>query len=303
MRLFSDDPVQCEKKTTMKSNGLKRLGRICVCAAAVLFASVSPHLQAHSLYIQSGRYQVSKGKQSPLFFCYGHHIPVDDGLRAKKLKSVKVQDPSGKVREITIRNETCLHSYMVDYDMPGTYVLTAETNPGYYTVYIDQKGRERHTIKPKSAVISEAREVNKSLYSQQYTKTYVVCESPSENFPARVGLPLELVPSVDPGTLKPGQTLELTVFFKGAPYTGQGTWDATYNGFSTVAEDYFHPRTEGVGPTVRIPIPNAGRWFVRYFIKINAEGDEKLEFTQLKHTATLVFQIPNERITPKSDSH
>jgi hypothetical protein len=31
-------------------------------------------------------------------------------------------------------------------------VLTAETNPGYYTVYVDKKGRQRHTIKPKSAI-------------------------------------------------------------------------------------------------------------------------------------------------------
>ncbi|BBO89754.1 hypothetical protein [Desulfosarcina ovata] len=39
----------------------------------------------HTLFIQSSRYQVTEGKQSPLFFCYGHRIPVDDGVRAKKL--------------------------------------------------------------------------------------------------------------------------------------------------------------------------------------------------------------------------
>jgi uncharacterized GH25 family protein len=270
----------------------------------LLLAVVVPTVAfGHSLYIQSSRYTVSEGKRSPLFFCYGHHIPVDDGVRAKKLKSVKVQTPSGDIRQIDIRNETSLHSYMVDYDMPGTWVLTAETNPGYYTVYVDKKGRERHTIKPKSAIVDRAAEVKKSLYSKQYTKTYVVCESSSSDFPARVGLPLELVPSTDITALKAGEMLELKVFFNGKPYSGRGTWDATYNGFSTVAEDNAYPKTETVGDTLRIPIPLSGRWFVRYFIKIDAQGADRENYTQMKHTATLVFQIPNSRKTPASGSH
>lgn len=169
---------------------------------------------AHSLFIQSSRYQVAEGKQSPLFFCYGHHIPVDDGGRAKKLKSVRVRVPGGEIREIDIRNETCLHSYMVAYDKPGTYALSAETNPGYYTVYIDENGRQRHTIKPKSAIIDKAREVQKSLYSTQYTKTYVVCKTPSPEFPARLCHTLELVPTKDISTLKAGETPTLRFYYR-----------------------------------------------------------------------------------------
>jgi uncharacterized GH25 family protein len=257
----------------------------------------------HSLFIQSSRYHVSEGKQSPLFFCYGHRFPVDDGVRAKKLKSVRVYTPGGEVREIVIRDETSLHSYMVNYDAPGTYVLAAETNPGYYTMYIDRKGRKRHTIKPKSSVIDRAKEIITSLYSKQYTKTYVVCDEPSASFPSRIGLPLELVPTKDISTLKPGETLELKVYFNGKPYTGQGTWDATYNGFSTQAEDNFFPRTAVSGDTIRLTVPHPGRWYFRYSIKIDAAGKDLEQYTQMKHTATLVFEIPNERKAPASTSH
>lgn len=245
----------------------------------------------HSLYIQSSRYTVSEGKRSPLFFCYGHHIPVDDGIRANKLKAVYVYPPAGKVRRIAIRNETCLHSYMVDYDIPGTYVLTAETNPGYYTVYIDQKGRERHTIKPKSAIADQAKEVKKSLYSKQFTKTYVVCKTPSPQFPARIGMPLELVPTRDISQLKTGDVLELEIYFNDALYTGSGTWDATYMGFSTESEDNACPKIDISGGRLRIPIPVPGRWFVRYAIKVDAQGEDQENFTQMKHTTTLVLQI------------
>ncbi len=255
----------------------------------------------HSLYIQSSRYTVSEGKRSPLFFCYGHHIPVDDGVRAKKLKSIRIYPPVGEVRDITIRNETSLHAYMVDYDAPGTYVLAAETNPGYYTVYVDPKGHEHHSIKPKSAIANRAVEIKKSLLSKQYAKTYVVCESPSPSFPARIGLPLELVPTQDVTRLKAGEILELKIYLNGQPYSGKGTWDATYNGYSTVAEDNAYPKAETIGHTIRIPIPLSGRWFVRYFIKIDAQGADRADYTKMKHTATLVFQIPNPRKTPNAE--
>jgi uncharacterized GH25 family protein len=250
---------------------------------------------AHSLFIQSSRYLVAQGKHSPLFFCYGHRVPVDDGLRAKKLEKVEVRTPGGEIKQITIRPETSLHSYMVGYEKPGTYVLSAETNPGYYTIYIDKQGRSHHALKPKSDVKDKAAKIPKSLYSKQFSKTYVVCESPSEVFPARIGQKLELVPSQDISKLKAGDTLELKVYFKGEPYQGKGTWDATYNGFSTESEDFYYPKKQVNGPGIKAFIPCPGRWFLRYFIDIPAAGEDKEKYSQERNTATLVFQVAGPR--------
>ncbi|MGD9123618.1 MAG: DUF4198 domain-containing protein [Desulfarculaceae bacterium] len=258
---------------------------------------------AHSLYIQSSRYQVAEGKGSPLFFCYGHRVPVDEGLRAKKLKKVEVRTPGGEIKQVSIRPETSLHSYMVEYKKPGTYVLSAETNPGYYTVYTDKRGRKRHTLKPKSAVIDKAGKIEMSFYSEQFSKTYVVCGNPSEKFPARIGQKLELVPCQDITTLKAGDTLELKVYFKGKPYQGKGTWDGTYNGFSTEFEDYYYAKRGVTGPSFKVVIPRPGRWYLRYFIKIPAKGKDLERYTQEKNTATLVFQIAGSNKRPKVSGH
>ena len=254
---------------------------------------------AHTLFLQSSRYTLNQGKSSPLFFCYGHYIPVADGVRGKKLNNITITRPDGAIHQPAIRNETGLHSYPVSYDMPGIWMLTAETNPGFYTVYIDKKGRERHVIKPMSKVRDRAEKIITSLYSKQYTKTYVACDTSSGKDFQRAGLDLELVPVNDLFSLKPGGTLELDVFHNGQPYEGEGTWDATYSGFSTLSEDFFHPRTKTTGSRVSIPVPTAGRWFVRYFIKIDAPESERENYRQLKQTATLVFQIDNKRKTPK----
>lgn len=263
--------------------------------AFLMTALIPANAFSHTLFIQSSHYRVHEGKRSPLYFCYGHRVPVDDGVRAKKLKYIHVQQPDGETRDVSIRNETGLHSYMVDYDIPGTYVLSAVTTPGYYTIYVDKKGRERHAIKPKSAVIDKAREIKLSLYSRQYTKTYVVCDKPSVTFPARIGLSLELAPTKDISTLKAGDVLELKVFFNGKPYTGEGTWSATYNGYSTAIEDNAYPKTKVTGDTLRIPIPFAGRWFVRYSFNTDAPKQDRAQCNQIKSTASLVFEIPNER--------
>jgi uncharacterized GH25 family protein len=249
---------------------------------------------AHSLFIQSSRYKVSDGKRSPFFFGYGHCIPVDDGVRSKKLNNIRIYSPKGEVKNVEIRDETCLHSYMVNYDTPGTWMLAAQTNPGYYTVYTDKKGKERHAIKSIDKIRDKAASIEKSFYSKQYTKTYVVCGAPSATPPQKAGFVLELMPKNDMFSLKPGQTLELIVLHNGKPFEGQGSWDATYNGFSTESEDYFFPKTRVSGSKISIPIPNPGRWYIRYSVKIPAPEVEKDKYKEMKLTATLVFQINNK---------
>ncbi len=258
---------------------------------------------AHSLYIQAARYHVSKGKGSPLFFCYGHHIPVDDAIRREKLHSVQVFAPNGTVGDVALRDEKSLHSYVITYDAPGTYVLTAETTPGYFTMWQDKKGRKRHTIGPMSRIADQASEIMSSLRSSQWTKTYVACEAPSEIFPAFVGMPLELVPGQDVSLVKKGDTLEMQVYMDGKPYTGPGFWDATYNGFSTQAEDMYVPRSEISGGRISLPVDQTGRWFVRFYTKTPAPEADRSEYLQEKRTATLVFEVPNARKGPEIDSH
>lgn len=259
--------------------------------------------QAHSLYIQGTRYHVANGKSSPFFFCYGHHIPVDDAIRRKKLHVVKVHAPDGTKYDVTLRNEKSLHSYLVEYDKVGTYTITAETTPGYFTKWVDKKGRTRHAIKPMSAVADRASKIVSSTRSSQWTKTYIECEAPSPDFPAIVGLPLEIVPASNPATLKKGDTAQFTVFLNGKPYTGEGYWDATYSGHSTQAEDYYIQRTHIKNGSFQFPIDHTGRWFVRFFLKNPAANGEQEKYLNKKLTTTLVFEIPNARRKPRIESH
>jgi uncharacterized GH25 family protein len=258
---------------------------------------------AHSLFIQSGRYKVADGRSSPLFFCYGHHVPVDDAVRRKKFSYIKVTAPDKSIKDIQLRDEKSLHSYLVKYDQAGTHVLTAETNPGKFSMYYDHKGRKRHSFKPLHKFKDNAKEIIQSLRSSQWAKTYVVADEPSKEFPAFAGLPFELVPSKDVTMLKEGESIEFQIYSDGKPYTGEGWWDATYAGFSTEAEDNYIQKTHSAGGKFTLPIDHSGRWFVRYFTKTPAAEENLHLFLTEKRTATLTFEVRNERRRPRVDSH
>lgn len=253
---------------------------------------------SHTLYIQPTRYLVNPGGSIPFFFCYGHYVPFADGLRGEKLGKVQVLPPDGKVQTVQTRKETGLHSYMVKYDVPGIWGLTAETTPGYYTMYKDTKGRMHHAIKSLESIKGEAAEIMGSFYVKQYAKSYVKCGSATGAFPGELGLPLELVPQTDIFSLKPGDTLKLGVYLDGKPFEGEGNWDATYMGYSTLMEDNFYPHTKVTGSSFSIPLPNAGRWFIRYTVTTDAPEQDKDKYRQLLLSASLTLQIDNERKSP-----
>lgn len=276
------------------------IGVIAVSIAVLFMPSLT---MAHSIFIQSGRYQLSVGKGSPLFFCYGHHFPVDDAVRRKKLAFVQVMAPDGSVTDVELKDEKSLHSYQIKYDKQGTYVLTAETMPGYFAMYTDKKGRKRHSLKTLDTFVDKAESVQSSMRSSQWAKTYVTCDTPSETFPAEVGLPMELVPDKDPTQLKEGDTITFTVINDGKPYEGAGAWDATYAGFSTEAEDMYYSRKEINGGKFSLPVDHSGRWFVRFFTKNDAPEEMKSKYFKEKRTSTVTFLVRNERKRPKISDH
>ncbi|PIE58672.1 MAG: hypothetical protein CSA33_01860 [Desulfobulbus propionicus] len=257
---------------------------------------------AHSLFIQSSRYTVRPGASTPLFFCYGHHFPVDGAVRRNKLAWVKVRSPEGKTKRLALRDEQTLHSYLIHYDVEGTWTLTAETTPGYYAIYTDKKGKIRHTLQPLSAFLDTAERVQSSMRSSQWTKTYVTCGTSSTPFPSQVGLPLEIVPLHNPLLLKVGSQLTVQIYTNGEPYQGTGVWDATYNGYSTEAEDMYVQKTTVEGGKFVVPIDHPGRWYVRFFTKKAAPLDKRDRYRTEKRTTTLSFEVRNERRRPRSPS-
>jgi len=294
-------PATSQKDST-KRNHQHLLGP--ALTLALVLTALAPALApAHTLFMQSSKYQVAAGKDAPLFFGYGHHFPVDDAIRREKLAYVRVLAPDGGSSDMALRDEKTLHSYLVNYEQPGTYTLVAETVPGLYAIYTDKNGRTRHTLQPLHSFIDSAAEVKISLLSRQWAKSYVICDTPSAAPPVPVGLPLELVPLRQVSGLKQGDAIELQVFQHGKPYAGEGSWDATYNGFSTESEDMAVEKSTISGGKIVLPLEASGRWYIRFSTEQPAPEDQRRDYLAEKHSATLSFEVRNDRRRPSAGEH
>lgn len=266
------------------------------CLSVLFIADVS---FAHNYWLESTRYRLAKKSVKPMLVGWGHHLPVDDGMRGEKIDYIRVVAPDGSVTDVDILPGKSLHSYMISYDKPGTYCLASQTKPGYYTMYTDTKGRKRHKAKPKSA-LSDIADIRLSVFSSQFAKAYVVMETSSDSFARPAGLELELMPLKDPYLLSPGDTLPFQVLFRGKPYAGAGEWMATWSGYSTEAETYVHMPLKIEGGRFDVPITHAGNWFVKFDIKIPSSGEEAKQCDHIKYKSTVTFQVvaPEQRKAP-----
>lgn len=245
---------------------------------------------AHTFTIQSTRYALSENATKPMVLGWGHYLPLDDGIHGRKIKFLKAIAPDGEEKEILPEMERGLHSYLVAYDKAGTWALTGDTNPGYYTVYIDKNGKEHHVIKPKTK-IKRAVTFKLSRYTSQSSKAYVHCGKTTEQYQALTGLDLELAPGKNPSQLKPGEALSLKAYYKGQPYNGKGKWDATFTGYSRKANAWYISDQRSEGGRFTVTPDREGVWVVRYQFSREATAEESIDCDEFTHKTTLVFQV------------
>ncbi|MGH9798602.1 MAG: DUF4198 domain-containing protein, partial [Candidatus Polarisedimenticolia bacterium] len=104
-----------------------------------------------------------------------------------------------------------------------------------------------------------------------------------------LGLPIEIVPLSDPGTLRPGGRLEVQVLFEEAPYAG-GTLCATHDGYSKEHDAYaWCDRLDGEGRAV-VPVRAPGLQLLRITRMRRLQGDPKADWESF--WAALTFEVP-----------
>lgn len=121
----------------------------------------------------------------------------------------------------------------------------------------------------------------------KYAKTFVeVGIAGPRVFDRVVGHPLEFIPLRDPESLRPGDTLTLSLRYRGGPLA-----DAEIH--AGVAVDGGGPLdaslvTDSTGK-VRVPVPRAGLWNVRTLHIVPADAGTGADWDS--HFATLVFRV------------
>ena len=223
-------------------------------------------VSAHTLWLESNRYYIESGGESGakayMFFGWGHRLPVDDPVAAEKIKSVKLHEPDGAVTPITISDGRNVHYTPIEYSKKGTYVLSGESNPGYYTMYLDKSRKMHHYVGPMDEV-TDAVKIVFSVHAYQYPKSIIVSGNSSGAELKPVGNKLELVPEIEPARLRTGSRFSFSLYFDGEVMkNGKAMYSATYMGYSLEPEAFLYSEREFVDGRGDFDISRPGVWFV-----------------------------------------
>lgn len=210
---------------------------------------------AHDLWININD---AKDNRISVAMVFGHNFPFYDIFVPKdKFADLFYITPSGEQREIeNIREEK-------DAEGKGALVGDIPLNqPGIYVIYasIKRKGSE------------------KQVPSEKYAKAVISYRTVEErSIPASPHNPrLDIVPLVNPGTVKVGECVPVMVMYEGKPLSTY--LYATYAGYYSESEPFPVIAKSDENGKSCIPIDRKGKWLVQCSHKVDI-------------SATLTFSI------------
>lgn len=229
-------------------------------AVMTLFAATA---WGHAVWLEKRRGDV--------WMIYGHG-PQEDNTEASRIKILKAFDSQGKETEVKTSSECGL--VKLDY-ADGTAILISYYDNGFWT-----KGPDGQWVnKPK-------KDVKGAIEAQHSIKTMYSVRGSFEKAPAKVDLPLVIIPQADPLKLKMGDTLKVLVLKDGKPFAG-----------AELTNDFVGACEETVAKTdadgfASVPVRNDGLNVFGAYAKIDLAGSADADYEKI--TAVLSFTIQED---------
>jgi uncharacterized GH25 family protein len=195
-------------------------------------ASLMP-VSAHDLYIMPENFHVKPGQDLTVELHNGDAFPDSEGPpAAERLENTRMIGRGGRVelKDFYEHNKAAVTRASIG-DATGSVILTASLSAKSRDY--DAKKFEAYLEEEGLAMVSKYRQAHseqdkpvKELYSK-YAKALIVNGKSSDLSTQAVGLKIEIVPTVDPATLKPGASMPVQILFEGKPASGltvETTW-------------------------------------------------------------------------------
>jgi uncharacterized GH25 family protein len=233
--------------------------KVRIVALYLCVASLMP-LSAHDLYIMPESFQVNPGQDLAVELHNGDAFPDSEGPpAAERLENTRMIAKGGRVdlKDFHEQNRSLVTQVSIGDAAAGSLILTAslsaksrDYDAKKFQAYLEEEGL---------AVVSNYRQAHseqdkpvKELYSK-YAKALIVNGNSSDLSTKPAGLKVEIVPTIDPATLKPGASMPVQILFEGKPASGltvDTTWTTGEPGKASVVG---HTDSNG---RVSIPLQN-----------------------------------------------
>lgn len=270
---------------------MKRTAAITI-AALVLGTSL---LYAHDLFIKLETYFLAANGPAVIRVINGTFTKSENWITPDRVEDISMVSAAGRSHIDTTHWQPAPDSL--------SSLLTIQTGPaGVKVVGVSTRSRELHLeaadfndyLKVDGIPdVLEARRANGELeldawerYAKHVKSVVQVGGSAAGPFDTVLGYPAEIVPLVNPYTLKAGGTLRIRCLVDGKPVGNQLVIVGGQSKSGVIADRSF--RTNAAGE-VSVALPEAGRWFAKFISMNRVRGQEDLDY--VSQWATLTFEI------------
>ncbi|MDR1081921.1 MAG: DUF4198 domain-containing protein [Deltaproteobacteria bacterium] len=238
----------------MKRTPLMRRTPFAVLAAAALAFAASP-LPAHDLWTDA--VSPEEGRPFPLVVGYGHAFPALEAIPAGEypLFRVRLVGPDGEMELVPGSPNYSWRSK--EPAKAGSYLALADVEPVFWTRTPDGWSMKPKNETPGGTACGRYVESAKGVVNIGAPGGGAAVTSPQ-------GLPLEIVPGINPASAEAGAAIPMTVLLRGQPLRGAEV-SARFAGFDKMTGSAdsmaFRGVTDTSGRLNFVPL-TAGEWIV-----------------------------------------
>ena len=252
--------------------------------------------QAHDLWVTAPA-TLSPSETLKADLSYSHDFPYPDEIPADRLhifEPLHITSPDGTKKDLVQQGKN--YQYVSESQLAkGSYVLTANYRPTFWSEFADDKWAQGDLTKNPSAVACQQ--------AQMFGKSIVVVDG-GENLEAirrPIGQELEIVPLANPNSAKMGKLFPVRVLFQGKPLADEIV-TATADTIALMDEEATHDhrepqifsgKTDKEGKVNIIPLVE-GFWKVKVKHKTPFANQKQCHENSL--SATLAMQIGTKRV-------
>lgn len=275
---------------------MKRILPTLALVAVILAAGTA---SAHMFWITLCESFAHKPGHISALLGFGHVLPIDDLLSGEfgsiKLTEYDLVGPDGSRFDLGVpdfkstkamgtptgmlvnsgnlglRKISC-----TEKNAPGTYQVAASTDPGFLTIYINKKGKQRMAPKPMDAIKDLDKAVASFTY-QTFAKSFFAIDKWTA--PKPLGYDLEIMPLDDLSDVHVGDLVRFKVTFKGKPLNSSesGFQRMTCHSKSFGDPDGFHLDSYLFDGIAQFRMPAAGQWLSSVYVNQKVADNPQLK--------------------------
>ncbi len=244
-------------------------------AAFVFFGLGPSFLTAHDYWIMPKTFHPEPATILEVAFTNGHHYFENEGVPDVTKFDMFFIAPQGDYIPLAYtRVEPKAAWAKVPIGSRGTYVIgAASTSPEYWSKTTDGYKPGSRDAHP------DALKTGKYVKS---VKTYITVGAGSESFRKPLGHEIEIMAQTNPSTLKAGQSLLVSVLYRGEPLVGVPVF-GLYEGFKPKdhSDQSIQTKTDENG-VASITVDRAGIWIVFAKHETAMAGGDKDDFANYR---------------------